>query len=538
MSTIQDAIKQMIELEGLDIFKEPRKFFAYLDDLSPEYPRERRIIKNNFDDKLLGLFIDDTKKVGHRLRLIREELEYLGYADDKICFIIESFGIPLGWEQEILDLKSDSPTQVPTFNKQSQEPVNDSATDVALNDDFLKLLGFMDKDLIPPVLNIPPTYCPPLSGITYRVTKIEDEVFKGCDKLQSVIIPDTVTEIGKSAFENCKSLEKINISETVTKIGDRAFFGCELLKDVILTNSITDIGKGAFLCCSSLISIHIPNKIIRISEGLFGKCKSLVNISIPNGVTEIEDLAFAGCESLSSVLISKTVTKIGIRAFANCKNLESILIPNSVVDVGSEAFGGCEKLQQFTLPTRFTVFKDDINKQIDLTIEMSKLGSKLDEEIFRKEEDLRGKLRKHGILKQNYLDSETAYEKAVDEYNRFVDAWDKRNRFGKPKNLEEEYRLRQRGRYLKQKCKEAAEQCLKDIKLFNDYDQTFNKIQDEIELLKQKKSEIDGTPYNPISNKIKIDNEEIQKELNETVEKLDNDIKALDGELEGLEKEI
>ena len=171
-------------------------------------------------------------------------------------------------------------------------------------------------------------------------------------------------------------------------------------------------------------------------------------------------------------------------------------------------------------------FKDDINIY------------KLDEELFWKGDELRGKLRKHGILKQNYLDSETAYEKAEDEYNRFVDAWEKRNRFGKPKNLEEEYWLRQRGRNLKQKCKEAAEQCLKDNKLFNDYDQTFNKIQDEIELLKQKKSDPDRNSYNSIADKNKIYNEEIQQELYETIEKLDNEIKDLDGQLERLEKDI
>ena len=368
MATIQESITKMIELRGLDIFRNPKQFFAFLDDLSPEYPRERRIIKNNFDDNLLGLFVDDTKKVGHRLRRIREELEYLGCADDKIYFIIESFGIPLGWEQEILDLKVDFPVQVPDFNKQPQKQnqVSEDVQDVTLNDDFLKLLGFMDKNLISSVLNIPPTYRPPLSGITYRIVKIGDEVFKNCEKLQFVTIPDTVTEIGNSAFENCKSLEKINIPDSVIKIGDRAFVNCKLLSDIVLPNSIIEIGKSTFGGCSSLISVHLPNNITKISEGLFGKCKSLLNINIPNGVTEIEDFAFAGCESLNSVLIPKTVTKIGVFSFANCKSLDSIILPNNVTNIDKETFCGCLQLHQFTLPTRFTIFKDYVNKQIDL----------------------------------------------------------------------------------------------------------------------------------------------------------------------------
>ncbi len=368
MATIQESITKMIELRGLDIFRNPKQFFAFLDDLSPEYPRERRIIKNNFDDKLLGLFVDDTKKVGHRLRRIREELEYLGCADDKIYFIIESFGIPLGWEQEILDLKADFPAQGSNFNKQAQKQneVSEYVQDVTLNDDFLKLFGFINKNLLPSVFNIPSPYRQPVSGITYRIVKIGDEVFKNCEKLQFVTIPDTVTEIGNSAFANCKSLEKISIPDSVIKIGDRAFANCKLLSDIVLPNSIIEIGKSTFGGCSSLISVHLPNNITKISEGLFGKCKSLLNINIPNGVTEIEDFAFAGCESLNSVLIPKTVTKIGAFSFANCKSIDSIILPNNVTNIDKETFCGCLQLHQFTLPTRFTIFKDYVNKQIDL----------------------------------------------------------------------------------------------------------------------------------------------------------------------------
>ena len=368
MSTIQDSISQIIELKGLDIFNDSTKFFAMLDDLSPEYQKERRMIKKFFDDELLALFVDDTKKVAKRLRLIKEQLEDFGFSDDRIYFILESFGIPLGWEQEIWDLKADSSSQISSYTNQpkKQNSADASVTDVALNDDFLKLFGFINKNLLPPVFNIPSPYRQPVSGITYRITKIDDEVFKGCDKLQSVVIPDTVTEIGKSAFEGCSLLEKVTIPNSVTKIGDRAFANCKLLSDIVLPNSLTDIGKSVFGGCSSLVSAVISNNLTKISEGLFGKCKSLVNVTIPMGVTKIEDLAFAGCESLNSLLIPKTVTKIGSRVFANCKSLESIMIPNDVVDVGSEAFGGCVKLQRFTLPTRFTIFKDDVNKQIDL----------------------------------------------------------------------------------------------------------------------------------------------------------------------------
>ena len=366
MATIQEAVKKIIELKGLDIFKNPKQFFALLADLAPEYPKELRIIKNNFDDKIFGLFIDESRKPRNRVWLIKNQLEDFGFADDKVYFFLESFGIPLGWEQEILDLKADCSSQTSYTKPQQKQPTIDSSVqDVTLNDDVIKQLGFMDKNSIPSVFNIPSTY-KPYSGIPYRIIKIDDNVFKDCTNLKTVTIPDTVTEIGNSAFEGCRSLEKINIPDSVTKIGDRTFTNCKSLNNIHISNSVVEIGNSAFACCFSLVTAVIPDKVTKISEGLFGKCKSLVNITIPNGVTEIGNLSFAGC-AVSSIVIPKTVTKIGERAFANCKNLDIFVIPDSVVEIGLEAFGGCSKLRIFTLPTKYTIFKDDVNRQIDLT---------------------------------------------------------------------------------------------------------------------------------------------------------------------------
>ena len=38
------------------------------------------------------------------------------------------------------------------------------------------------------------------------------------------------------------------------------------------------------------------------------------------------------------------------------------------MNIGEEVFAGCEKLQQFTLPTEFTIFKDDVNKHVELSL--------------------------------------------------------------------------------------------------------------------------------------------------------------------------
>ncbi|MBR0519161.1 leucine-rich repeat domain-containing protein, partial [bacterium] len=303
--TIQEAVVEIIKLRGFEIFKNLKQFLAFLSDLAPEYPKELKIIKNNFDNNILGLFIDETKRPNQRLRWVQIKLDDVGVAKDWADFIIESFGLALGWEEEVRDLKVNAPILDNVPKTQSKRSINTNVQDVTLNDDVLKQWGFIDKKSIPDVFNIPSTY-KTFSGIIYKIIKIDNEIFKDCSNLKTVTIPDTVTEIGDSAFENCKSLERINIPDSITKIGSRAFANCKSLNNIEIPNSVTQIGSKAFGACISRINAVIPNNITKIEEGLFANCKSLVSVVISSGVTEIGNLAFVGCESLSGVLIPNT----------------------------------------------------------------------------------------------------------------------------------------------------------------------------------------------------------------------------------------
>ena len=85
----------------------------------------------------MNLFIDETKKPNHRLRLIKMQLEDLGVTDND--YLIQN--------------KSQN------FNQQVQNIASNYSTiDVSLNDDILKALGFVDKNNIPAIFNIPQTF--------------------------------------------------------------------------------------------------------------------------------------------------------------------------------------------------------------------------------------------------------------------------------------------------------------------------------------------------------------------------------------------
>ncbi len=55
------------------------------------------------------------------------------------------------------------------------------------------------------------------------VTKIGQEVFGGCIRIENVIIPKSVTSIGKCAFCGCSSLKSVTIPTNVISIEDKAF---------------------------------------------------------------------------------------------------------------------------------------------------------------------------------------------------------------------------------------------------------------------------------------------------------------------------
>ena len=95
---------------------------------------------------------------------------------------------------------------------------------------------------------------------------------------QEVVIPESVT------FEGTE--------HRVTSIGNSAFAQCDKLTSVIIPNSVTCIGDAAFGWCGSLTSVSFGNSVKSIGEFAFHNCNSLVSLNIPNSVTSIGDAAF------------------------------------------------------------------------------------------------------------------------------------------------------------------------------------------------------------------------------------------------------
>ena len=382
--TIQEAVKEIISKRGLEIFKQSKMFFASIDDLAPEHRKERIILRRNVDDSILNLFIDDTLPVNTRLVRIKNHLEDYGLTDDSITFIIETFGIPLGYEKTIEDLKTKNVIVERIYAPASQ--INNTPQkieEITLNDDALKLLGYVNKNTITK-LNILGTFSTP-SGMAYKITAIENSIFANCTSLTHVVIPNTVKIINQNAFKGCTSLKQITIPDSVQFIRASAFENCSSLTVITIPKGVTEICLKTFCGCKSLAIVNIPDTVKKIGESAFEDCALLSKVTIPNGVTKIEKETFCGCKSLVSINIPDSVTDIDSMAFFECESLNDLVIPEKVANLGLNSFSGCKKLTKITAPVKF--FKDEYIEEIS----REEIRRRAETEAKRKAEEERRK---------------------------------------------------------------------------------------------------------------------------------------------------
>jgi len=186
------------------------------------------------------------------------------------------------------------------------------------------------------------------------LTEIPSYVFRDCETLVSITIPNSVTSIGKVAFEDCRNLASINIPDSVTSIEEKAF-----LKTAWLDNQPDGIiyaGKVALGYKGKMpANITFLDGTKGIGDWAFANrtdsysdsVTRITSVIIPDSVTSIGFVAFSGCTRLTSVTIGNSVTSIGAGAF-NYTGLTSVTIPDSVTSIGDYAFLNCKNLTRVT----------------------------------------------------------------------------------------------------------------------------------------------------------------------------------------------
>ena len=111
-----------------------------------------------------------------------------------------------------------------------------------------------------------------VKGVTYKVTAIADNAFKGNKKLKKVTIPVGITAVGKNAFSGCTALKSVTIPADVTTIGANAFKGDKNLKKIIIKSAgLKKVGKNAFKGIHKKATIKVPKKQKKAYQKLLKK---------------------------------------------------------------------------------------------------------------------------------------------------------------------------------------------------------------------------------------------------------------------------
>ena len=198
--------------------------------------------------------------------------------------------------------------------------------------------------------------------IPQSVVRIDNWIFYDCTGLTtiSVHIDNPVYASENGVLFNKDKTELIKypqarqgcfiIPDSVTKTADYAFDHCDKLTSVVIPDSVSEIGWTLSGCD---IMVHPDNPVYASENGvLFNKDKTVLisfphswkgDYVIPDSVVEIGVHAFCECNGLRTVVIPNSVTWINHFTFFRCFNL-NIMIPESVTEIGGDAFIDCDCL--------------------------------------------------------------------------------------------------------------------------------------------------------------------------------------------------
>lgn len=186
-------------------------------------------------------------------------------------------------------------------------------------------------------------------------------MFRGCQALTSVTMPETLRKIDNEAFRECP---KFNLSEghlpnDLTDIGEYAFWKCTSLSKAIVPVGVTAIAGYVFEL-SGLQEVELKsaenttNTLTSIGYRAFTDCKSLTNLSpriFSSSLQSIDSWAFAGCDHIAGTinLSATSMTKVSSQSFGWMSQLTEMRLPDTITEIEAQAFQGDGELATFAL---------------------------------------------------------------------------------------------------------------------------------------------------------------------------------------------
>ena len=155
------------------------------------------------------------------------------------------------------------------------------------------------------------------------LTAIEYGAFIGCTSLQKITFSDknNLQIISQNAFENCDLRDTLELS-SICVISDYAFAGNQKLEGIVLGETVLSVGQYAFAGCKELKDVTIEAKKVKYGAYAFTGCEALKEFYVNAAV--LPEGMFYECDAMEKVTIGPDVNDIGVFAFrdTNIKEFE------------------------------------------------------------------------------------------------------------------------------------------------------------------------------------------------------------------------
>lgn len=140
-----------------------------------------------------------------------------------------------------------------------------------------------------------------LESVTFAhpelITSIAQQAF-GYSGLRTFEIPENVKSLGYASFGWMENLETITLNDGLEIIEDYVFYGTPKLQSISIPDSVVSIGEG-IIGDSGIVSAKLPASFTKIPYQTFSGCVNLKNFTLGENIVAIGEEAFSGCTSLS-----------------------------------------------------------------------------------------------------------------------------------------------------------------------------------------------------------------------------------------------
>lgn len=143
------------------------------------------------------------------------------------------------------------------------------------------------------------------------VKVISHAAFKDCDRVTSILIPDTVEQIESRAFSGCNALTSLTIPSSVTNVGAQIVCDATNLTQLTIRHNAAAVYQDQAFAGTYAKDITLEEGIARIGNRMFLSSRNLEKITVPKSVEQIEDESFANCPKLKTayVFVGTTVAR-------------------------------------------------------------------------------------------------------------------------------------------------------------------------------------------------------------------------------------